>query len=344
MKTLPNYISFLKENRTREQSEEIFHQRIKDSEKVYEKLSDDFIYRECPTCGETKYKKIEKFNGQYGVVSCEKCSTKFVNPSPNLEALDFYYNNCDCNTQLGNLYNSRAGKKGVILSERSSLVLNLVESLLKTKSKVNILEVGCNSGGFLYELKQALKQKNYTNTVTLTGIDIDESAISNPVDNSIKLIHSSAEAFVETSEESYDLVIHFELIEHLTNPYGFCCAINNLLNEGGFMYFHTPNELGLDNIALSYNDFRPLAHGIFPPMHINAFNPQNISHFLLRCGFKVEKIETPGNFDVDIIRQFCSEDNDLSVIRKIDEQGLAILQFVLKKICGSSHLAVLASK
>ena len=63
MKTLPNYISFLKENRTREQSEEIFHQRIKDSEKVYEKFSNDFIYRECPTCGETKFKKIEKFNG-----------------------------------------------------------------------------------------------------------------------------------------------------------------------------------------------------------------------------------------------------------------------------------------
>jgi len=111
------------------------------------------------------------------------------------------------------------------------------------------------------------------------------------------------------------------------------------------MYFHTPNALGLDNRALTYNDFRPLAHGIFPPMHLNAFTTQNISHFLIRCGFNIEKIETPGNFDVDIVRQFCEVENDYSVINEInDEKSLAILQHVIKALGASSHLAVLASK
>lgn len=345
MRKLPNYISFLKENRTKEQAEAIYNQRIKDSEEVYKKFFNDFIERECPICGETEYIECEKFNGQYGVVRCVKCSSQYVNPTPNLEALDFYYNECKCNKQLGSLLKKRVGKRGVILSERTSYVLKFIDDILKNKSKVNILEVGSNSGAFLFELKQALALKNYADKVSLTGIDIDESAVNNPVDSEISLFHSSAEEFVEKSQQQFDLIMHFELIEHLHNPYDFCCALYKLLDKGGLMYFHTPNALGFDNTALTYNDFRPLAHGIFPPMHLNAFTTQNVSHFLIRCGFNVEKIETPGNFDVDIVRQFCSEENDLSIINQInDEKSLGIVQYILKEIGASSHLAVLASK
>lgn len=345
MKKIPDYISFLKENRTKSQAEEIYKQRIKDSEEVFNKFSSEFIYRNCPVCGEQEYSSLEKFNSQYGVVSCVRCSSVYVNPSPNLDALDYYYNNCDCNKQLGNLLKKRVKKRNVILSERTQLVLRLIRNLLENKEKISILEVGCNSGAFLSELKQALMQEKYGSNVLFEGIDIDKFAVQNPVDNEITLHHSSAEEFVERSEKKFDLILHFELIEHLHNPYEFICALYRLLNANGLMYFHTPNILGLDNKALSYNDFRPLAHGIFPPMHLNAFTTQNVAHFLLRCGFNVKKIETPGNFDVDIVRNFSSEENELSIINEIsDEKSLAILQYLIRELSSSSHLAVLASK
>jgi len=345
MKKIPSYISFLKENRTRGQAEEIYAQRIKDSEEVFDKFFDQFIERVCPVCGEQEHTPLEKFNGQYGVVSCAKCSSSYVNPSPNLDALNYYYNNCECNKQLGNLLKERVGKRGVILSERTMLVLEIVSTLLEDRPKVRILDVGCNSGAFLYELKQALNEENYASKVSLEGIDIDKTAIQNPVDDEIILHHSSAEEFVSKSEHKFDLILHFELIEHLHDPYEFCCALYKLLNGNGLMYFHTPNALGLDNTALSYNEFRPLAHGIFPPMHLNAFTTQNITHFLIRCGFKIAKISTLGNFDVDIVKQFGSKEGKLSVINEIsDEASLAILQHVLRELGSSSHLAVLASK
>lgn len=345
MKTLPNYISFFKENRTREQAVDIFKQRISDSVEVYERFSEKFVERDCPVCGSSHHRELEMFNGQYGVVECNKCSSMFVNPSPNLEALDFYYNNCECNKQFGSLLKERAGKNGVILSERTSLVLSLINDLLKVKPRLRVLEIGSNSGAFLYELRECLIKERCADKVSLTGIDIDESAVNNPVDNNISLFHSSAEDFVGKSQSPFDLILHFEVIEHLQNPFAFCRALRELLDNEGLMYFHTPNALGLDNQALSYNDFRPLAHGIFPPMHLNAFTTQNISHFLIRSGFSVRNIETPGNFDVDIVRQFCGENSELSVINEIkDEQNLAILQFVLRTLGASSHLAVLAAK
>jgi len=344
-KNIPSYISIFKENRTKAQAEEIYNQRIRDSEEVYRKFSNDFFERDCPVCGAIEYNELKRFNQQYGVVSCVKCSSMYVNPSPNLEALDFYYNICECNKQLGSLFKQRVGKKSVILSERMRLVLTLIDNLLETKSQIKILEVGCNSGAFVYELKQALAKKKCADKVTLVGIDIDKSAIDNPVDSEIYLYHSSAEEFVEKSQQQFDLIMHFELIEHLHNPYDFCCALYNLLNDDGLMYFHTPNALGLDNQVLSYNDFRPLAHGIFPPMHLNAFTTQNVMHFLIRCGFNLKEVKTPGNFDVDIVRQFGVEESKLSVINEItNEQSLAIVQYVLRELGSSSHLSVLASK
>jgi hypothetical protein len=80
-------------------------------------------------------------------------------------------------------------------------------------------------------------------------------------------------------------------------------------------------------------------------MHLNAFTTQNISHFLLRTGFQIKNIETPGNFDVDIVKNFVDKKNHFSIIKKIKNvKDLAILQFVIRKLHASSHLAVLANK
>lgn len=127
MRKIPDYISFLKENRTKSQAEEIYNQRIKDSEEVFNKFSSEFINRVCPVCGEHEYSALEKFNGQYDVVSCAKCSSAYVNPSPNLKALDYYYNNCECNKQLGNLLKDRVGKKASYWRSEHDLCSNSLE-------------------------------------------------------------------------------------------------------------------------------------------------------------------------------------------------------------------------
>ena len=108
-------------------------------------------------------------------------------------------------------------------------------------------------------------------------------------------------AFKKLPYEKYDLIIHFELHEHLRDPFAFMLSVHKLLLDDGLHHFCTPNMLGFDNVAIGYNGFRPLAHGIFPPMHLHSFTTQNIIHFSIRSGFKVAQLDTPGNFDVDIV-------------------------------------------
>lgn len=112
------------------------------------------------------------------------------------------------------------------------------------------------------------------------------------------------------------------------------------------MVFTTPNILGLDNQALNYNGMRYLAHGMFPPMHLNAFSTENIAHFLISSGFAVEDIATPGKFDVDMVtlcKDYLHEDlfGDLALL---DKPSKALLQALLARLNVSSHMQCVAKK
>jgi 2-polyprenyl-6-hydroxyphenyl methylase/3-demethylubiquinone-9 3-methyltransferase len=338
--TSPKYISFIKENRTLDQASQIYNQRIADSKIVYERFSDEFITRSCPVCNDHAKEKLPSFHNLYGVVRCQNCLTQYVDPCPSLNALAFYYNTCSCNALLGKLYRSRHNSGNLILSDRTQYIIDLIKTYFEPGKHLNILEIGCSSGAFLSELKDALTSQKLPYQYTLHGIDIDEQAIKKSVDTDISLQAISAESYSEHSTEKYDLVLHFELIEHLSDPHSFMKSIKSLLNHGGLQHFHTPNANGFDNQAMGYNDFRALAHGLFPPMHLQAFTPQNLTHFALRSGFQMVNMDTPGNFDVDIVVNTLPKDSNspFRFIHNFTQDQLAIVQSWLKLLCGSSHL------
>ena len=155
------------------------------------------------------------------------------------------------------------------------------------------------------------------------------------------------EKFAENNSDEFELVIHFELIEHLSDPFQFMLSINKLLKSSGVHHFHTPNALGMDNVALGWNSTRLLAHAIFPPMHINAFTTQNIVHFALRTGFNIVSIDTPGKLDVDITRLVSEELPKSSLFKSINhftDEQLAVIQSWLQLLNASSHMRVNLAK
>lgn len=337
---LPPYISFIRENRTRQQASEIYDQRIADARLIYERFSSEFQFRNCPACGGDEPEALPAFHGMYGVAKCGACSSVYVNPCPSLNALSYYYNECSCNALFGDLLRARHKSGNIILSERVQFLITLIRQHLLTSQEIRILEIGCSSGTFLSELKEGLAAIGLLGKCRLTGIDIDQTAVKKAVDPEIDLYAISAEAYATDMREEFDLVVHFELIEHLQDPFKFMCSVRDLLRPGGLHHFHTPNALGFDNQALGYNSFRALAHGIFPPMHLQAFTPQNIPHFALRSQFKVIQIDTPGNFDMDIVLNFLPRD-DMSAyrfIRDIPKEALAIFQNWLKLLGAGSHM------
>jgi 2-polyprenyl-6-hydroxyphenyl methylase / 3-demethylubiquinone-9 3-methyltransferase len=350
MKTKPEYVSFASVNRTLDAAIEIYDQRIKDAIKVYSKYKDEFEIRECPVCGDKAYHEIDEFHDTYGIVSCDQCASVYVNPCPNLNALEYYYNSCACNEMLGKVYRSRVNTSNPIISQRTAYIIEIIKELIdskKDKSLVKVLEVGCSSGIFLSELKSGLAKEGLLDRCDLQGVDIDQSAIRQSVDTDLNLEALPVEKFAENNTSVFDLVVHFELIEHLSDPFQFMESINTLLKSSGVHHFHTPNALGMDNQALGWNATRLLAHGIFPPMHVNAFTTQNILHFSLRSGFKVVSVDTPGKLDVDIVKLLANEledDSPYSSIVDFTDDQLAVVQGWLNTLNASSHMRVTLEK
>lgn len=336
--------SFLEINRTAAQAKLIFDQRISDALEVYSKFSDTFIERDCPICGCKDGASLPDFHNSYQVKRCIRCMTVYVNPCPGVEALIYYYNHCDCNKQFHNLVRNRQIKNLEFITFRESYVFSLVEEMLGHKESVRILEVGCGAGWFLQSLFRRLSDLGLNEKVELFGVDVDQTAVAQYQGTDVKLIAQDAVSYAAESDIQYDLVINFELIEHLPNPRDFMCAMRSILAREGMLFLTTPNGYGVDNRCLGYNQFRPLAHSIFPPMHLQAFTTSNMTHFLIECGFNLVDLSTPGSFDVDIITHF-GESSDLNtIISRMEESHPGALQKLIQEFAISSHMQILCSR
>jgi 2-polyprenyl-3-methyl-5-hydroxy-6-metoxy-1,4-benzoquinol methylase len=335
------------DNRSLEDAKEIYLQRIEDARYIFKKHKDSFNHRNCPYCGADDYSHIEDFDNSYKVAACNVCSGHYVNPCPDVNALSDYYNNGRCNILLEEIVKKRQNRKSVsfIFDNRLAEVCDIILNRLN-KKEIKILEIGCSSGIFLDKLQKYLSEKLPNYQFSLFGVDIDSNAICNSANDSLNLICQSIESYLENANQTFDIILHFELIEHLFDPYNFILNVKKLLSDDGYMLFTTPNYNGLEMIASSYNDFRLLAHGIFPPMHLNAFSTINISHFIIRAGLRLVNVSTPGNFDVDMVRiaQNKPERSIWSYFNTLDENTLGFIQEMVKSLKCSSHMMVCARK
>lgn len=338
----------LDEIRSLEEAEKMHSLRVEDAKLIWKKYSKTFELRDCPICGSLEYIPVESFHGTFGVSQCIKCNTPFVNPAPSAESLMDFYNNGASNKLLNSLYKKRNLKGGTfVVDQRVNRISRLIGEKFVDKGEVRILEVGCNQGGFLFKLKNHLEDQFTDKVFKFFGVDIDKSAIENSIDSDLNLKHGTAENFAETNPEwrnSFDVVCHFELIEHLVSPKEFCIAIKNVMKPDAFMVFTTPNLDGAEIKASHYNDYRLLAHTIVPPFHINSFGTKNISLFSFLNGFYIDEVTTPGQLDVDCIEKYSDKAKSIKdvyrQISKLGETEKAWLQSLIVELDASSSMMV----
>lgn len=331
-------------NRGHEEALELYRLRKSDALVFYEKYSSTFVERACPGCGETEHSEDEPFLGVYTIARCSACQSQYVSPCPPSEALGDYYGNFQSWILADAMLARRLKEKsGYSFYERQDKVIEAIEEAIQSGvEEVNVLEIGANSGAFLCALKAKCQELGILKKVKLSGIDLDRRAVENPLDKDLNLIHGDAETFLRDRKGEYDVIVFFELIEHLIDPFAFMCNVKNALKPGGRAALTTPNNCGFELLAIGYNSQRLLAHAIFPPMHLNAFSTQNILHFTLRCGLKLNCLITPGKLDVDMVGKTKIEYKDelLKFLATADDQTKGLAQALIRYVNGSSHMLV----
>ena len=192
----------------------------------------DLVERSCPFClSSTNKKKYLRPDG-LTVVLCSSCDTHFISPGPTSEALDAFYNS---------YYGKHAGEM-IVKAELDSKAqphydledvrISVLQSLLNISS-LNVLDVGCGSGGFLLALKSF--------GARVTGIELNREAAITANKNGIENIYQID--FNEFySDEKYDLITLNDVIEHPIEPIKIIDKAVSLLKSNGYLLIWTPNN------------------------------------------------------------------------------------------------------
>jgi ubiquinone/menaquinone biosynthesis C-methylase UbiE len=150
----------------------------------------------------------------------------------------------------------QAGKE-----ERGNLQTNL-EFLAQTdllKSSDKILEIGCGIGTVVFELSE--KGHN------IVGIDISGEAIEygrNKYGN-VRLDTQAAET-LPYEDESFEVVLSFDLFEHIAEIDKHISEVRRVLGPGGYYLFQTPNRYSniiyetLWTKSLQWRSYHPSLH------------------------------------------------------------------------------------
>jgi 2-polyprenyl-3-methyl-5-hydroxy-6-metoxy-1,4-benzoquinol methylase len=95
----------------------------------------------------------------------------------------------------------------------------------------------------------------------------------------------------------FNVIVNFEVLEHLFSPIEFIKSCRKLLKKDGLLIFTTPNGEGFD-VRLLGKLSSAVDHE-----HLNYFNPRSIEILLAKCGLQVIQITTPGKLDAELVRK-----------------------------------------
>jgi len=144
-----------------------------------------------------------------------------------------------------------------------------------------VLDVGCSSG----DLARRLVERG----ATVIGIDTDEQAATEARAVCERVLVGDVETMeLPFPDESFDVVLCGDLIEHLHDPEGFLSRVRPLLRPGGRLVLTTPNVANWAmRIGLLAGRWRYTDRGILDRTHAHLFTKKTLEQTLERAGYRV---------------------------------------------------------
>lgn len=222
-------------------------------------------HSKCLLCNSDKLQKLEKYDKDY-LVKCSDCAFVFAERVPTLEELIAHYDTYGRNDYLS-----------PITIKRYHEILDFLESYRKTN---NLIDVGCGIGHFL----SVAKQRGWN----VYGTEFTDEAIEICESKGIIMNQGVLDSRNYESIE-FDVVVSFEVIEHINNPQTEVANFNKILRTGGCAYLTTPNFNSLSRYIL-----KEKWSVIEYPEHLCYYTPKSLNSIFERNGFSKKWIQTTG--------------------------------------------------
>ena len=184
----------------------------------------------------------------------------------------------------------RAGKE-----QRGNLKTNLefLDKIKLIKKDDKILEIGCGIGSVVFELSQA--------GYDIIGTDISSEAIEygQKKYGDIHLDVQPAEA-LPYKDESFDIVLSFDLFEHIAKIDKHVSEVNRVLCTSGYYLFQTPNKFSNTIFETIYHKSLKWRRA-----HPSLHTPGQLKRRLIKHGFEIQfvKMNPVNEFTLNKLRK-----------------------------------------
>ncbi len=230
----------------------------------------------CPACGSNAAKKIRCVH-DFNLFQCS-CGLKFMTEEQlkNVDYDAFYSNTGGYDSKLQHAKVLQQGQLLQYGSARRSAIRHIDALTPKPRTA---LEIGCGVGDFL----QVLERRD----IRCWGSDVSENAIGLAKSH---LKNSTVSTGILTRltypEQTYDLAVCWEVLEHVHEVCEFLSVIFDLLNPGGTFLMSTPNY----DSRLMWKDIE-LDPRSGPPIHVTYWNAEALARVLRKVGFSQVSVE-----------------------------------------------------
>ncbi len=220
---------------------------------------------------------------------CNRCKHLWIHPLPTQAELEVFY---DSGYFTGDVskrgYNDYEQDKQPLLQDYNEY-LSLFEKYIPSSPK-DLLDVGAATGVFCSVATQRGWQSQ--------GLELSAYAVAQAQAHGRAVVQGSIEVF--KTEQRFDVVTAWDLVEHLPYPEEFFKACKDLLKENGYVCFSVPKS---DSWFA-----RVLGRAwtlIAPPQHIHYFTQASITALLRAHGFTIERLLYPGKrFSLSYVLHF----------------------------------------
>jgi SAM-dependent methyltransferase len=227
---------------------------------------------------------------------CCGCGTLYQSPRPPIEAFEAFYRD-----SVSSRYWAEEFFPAVAEARRNSIFRPRVERLAEMCEEKRIavsklIDVGAGYGIFLDEWRTKFPDAE------LVAVEPSEKLAQICRDRGFETVENIVEN-VRGYDDHADLIVCFEVLEHVYDPVSFVECLSRLVRPGGYVAIST---LGVDGFDIQ--TLWEKSRSVFPPHHINFLSVQGFETTFARAGLQDITVSTPGKLDVDIVRNAAMAD------------------------------------
>lgn len=138
-----------------------------------------------------------------------------------------------------------------------------------------VLEVGCGKGVFRSFL---------ASSVDYQGLEFNQAAIDKATAQGLHVTATPIQDYADTHIGEYDVVCHFQVLEHVSDPNGFLQACAKAVKPGGKLIVAVPAEDSF--LSLHRADWLNM-----PPHHVTRWKDSTLRHaFETQLGLRTETV------------------------------------------------------